>query len=115
MKNLTKVILAFGVTSMLAATSADAGRNTWVKIKNCSNKSQIFKILNGRDSNLGYTRQIKSGDQMDVSCAGKGKGRCRVDVKERGMAHYNGGPYVKRGRTAYFLKNDGTWSWDGCS
>jgi len=115
MKNLTKIVVAFGVTTMLAATSADAGRNTWIKIKNCSNKSQVFKIKNGKASNLGYTQRIDSGDQMDVSCAGKGKGRCKLEVKERHMAHYNSGPKVKRGKTAYFLKNDGSWSWEGCS
>jgi len=115
MKPLNKIVLAIGVTGMLAATSADAGRNTWIKVKNCSNKMQTFLIKNGKGSNFGYTQKIGSGDQMDLSCAGKGKGRCKVSVKEKHMAHYNSGPTVKRGRTAYFLKNDGTWSWEGCS
>lgn len=115
MKGLTIIALSLAVTCMLAPKAADAGRNTWIKIKNCSNKSQVFKIRNGKASNLGYVQRIESGEQMDLSCAGKGKARCKVDVKERHMAHYNSGPKVKRGRTLYFIKNDGTWSNEGCS
>lgn len=112
MKNLTTIALAIGVVASLTTTAVDA-RNTTIYIKNCSNKAHTFKIKDGKNSNLGYTRHLRSGTTQTVSCRGRGKGRCKLEVKQKGWAHYKNGPKIKRGKTAFYLGKD-TWSERSC-